>query len=210
MKKTVITLVSLFMVLVNSVCAQEKQSFREWAQTPPMGWNSWDCYGPTVTEKETRANADFMAENLKQHGWEYVVVDIRWFIANDKAGGYNESNPVYVIDNYGRYQPAENRFPSSSNGKGFKALADYVHGKGLKFGIHIMRGIPKVAVMRHLPIKGTNGITADQIYSEEGRCKWLKHRNTTTPSSKCMQSGEWISSRLTTCLHLTTISLKST
>ena len=54
------------MVLVNSVCAQEKQSFREWAQTPPMGWNSWDCYGPTVTEKETKANADFMAENLKQ------------------------------------------------------------------------------------------------------------------------------------------------
>ena len=94
MKKTVITLVRLFMVLVNSVCAQEKQSFREWAQTPPMGWNSWDCYGPTVTEKETRANADFMAENLKQHGWEYVVVDIRWFIANDKAGGYNESNQV--------------------------------------------------------------------------------------------------------------------
>lgn len=183
MKKTVITLVSLFMVLVNSVCAQEKQSFRKWAQTPPMGWNSWDCYGPTVTEKETRANADFMAENLKQHGWEYVVVDIRWFIANDKAGGYNESNPVYVIDNYGRYQPAENRFPSSSNGKGFKALADYVHGKGLKFGIHIMRGIPKVAVMRHLPIKGTNGITADQIYSEEGRCKWLKD-NYTVDASK--------------------------
>lgn len=183
MKKTFITLVSLFMVLVNSVCAQEKQSFREWAQTPPMGWNSWDCYGPTVTEKETKANADFMAENLKQYGWEYVVVDIRWFIANDKAGGYNESNPVYVIDNYGRYQPAENRFPSSSNGRGFKALADYVHGKGLKFGIHIMRGIPKVAVMRHLPIKGTNGITADQIYSEEGRCKWLKD-NYTVDASK--------------------------
>nr|WP_297660595.1 hypothetical protein [uncultured Prevotella sp.] len=41
-----------------------------------------------------------MAKNLKQYGWEYVVVDIRWFIANDKARGYNESNPVYVIGNY--------------------------------------------------------------------------------------------------------------
>ena len=183
MKKIIISVLGLFMVLVNNVCAQEKQNFREWAQTPPMGWNSWDCYGPTVTEKETKANADFMAKNLKQYGWEYVVVDIRWFIANDKAGGYNESNPVYVIDNYGRYQPAENRFPSSVNGKGFKALADYVHSKGLKFGIHIMRGIPKVAVMRHLPVKGTNGITADQIYSEEGRCKWLKD-NYTVDASK--------------------------
>ncbi len=176
-KRTIIIAISLMVALVN-VCAQGKNNFREWAQTPPMGWNSWDCYGPTVTEKEVKANADFMATNLKEFGWEYVVVDIRWFVANDKAGGYNESNPVYVIDNYGRYQPAENRFPSSVNGKGFKALADYVHSKGLKFGIHIMRGIPKVAVLRHLPVKGTNGITADQIYSEQGRCKWLKDNYT--------------------------------
>ncbi len=174
MKKNIIIILGLFMTLAN-VCAQD---FRDWAQTPPMGWNSWDCYGPTVTEAETKANADFMAAKLKQHGWEYVVVDIRWFVANDKAGGYNVADPVYVIDNYGRYQPAENRFPSATNGQGFKALADYIHSKGLKFGIHIMRGIPKVAVIRHLPIKGTNGITADQIYSEEGRCQWLKDNYT--------------------------------
>ena len=147
--------------------------FKKWAQTPPTGWNSWDCYGPTVEEHEVKANADYMAKYLKKYGWEYIVVDIRWFVENDKAGGYNQTDPRYVIDAYGRYQPAVNRFPSARDGQGFKALADYIHGKGLKFGIHIMRGIPKIAVDRKLPIKGTNGITADQVFSPEGRCEWL-------------------------------------
>ncbi len=147
--------------------------FKTWAQSPPMGWNSWDCYGPTVEEHEVKANTDYMAEKLKDYGWEYVVVDIRWFVENDKAGGYNQTDPHYVIDEYGRYQPAVNRFPSARDGKGFKELADYVHRKGLKFGIHIMRGIPKLAVENKLPVKGTNGITADMIYSTELQCPWL-------------------------------------
>lgn len=152
--------------------------FKEWALTPPMGWNSWDCYGPTVQEHEVKANADYMAEKLKEYGWEYVVVDIRWYVENDKAGGYNQTDPIYVIDEYGRYQPAVNRFPSAADGNGFKELADYIHDKGLKFGIHIMRGIPKVAVEKKLPIKGTNGITADQIYSTDLQCKWLRDNYT--------------------------------
>ena len=76
-----------------------------------MGWNSWDCYGPTVTETEVKANADYMSANLKQHGWEYIVVDIRWFVENDKAGGYNEKDPIYTMDEYGRFLPAVKRFP---------------------------------------------------------------------------------------------------
>lgn len=155
-----------------------KGEFKEWAKTPPMGWNSWDCYGPTVKEDEVKANADYMAEKLKKYGWEYVVVDIRWFVENDKAGGYNQTDPRYVLDEYGRYQPAVNRFPSAAEGKGFKPLADYVHSKGLKFGIHIMRGIPKEAVAKKLPIKGTDGITADQIYSTDLQCKWLRDNYT--------------------------------
>lgn len=155
-----------------------KGEFKEWAKTPPMGWNSWDCYGPTVMENEVKANADYMAEKLKKYGWEYVVVDIRWFVENDKAGGYNQTDPCYVLDEYGRYQPAVNRFPSAAGGKGFKPLADYVHSKGLKFGIHIMRGIPKEAVAKKLPIKGTDGITADQIYSTKLQCKWLRDNYT--------------------------------
>lgn len=157
--------------------------FKTWAQTPPMGWNSWDCYGPTVMENEVKANADYMAQYLKPFGWEYVVVDIRWYVENDKAGGYNQTDPRYVIDEYGRYLPAVNRFPSAANGKGFKALADYVHGKGLKFGIHMMRGIPKVAVERKLPVRGTSGITADQLYSTELQCPWL-HDNYTIVADK--------------------------
>lgn len=156
----------------------EKGEFKQWAQTPPMGWNSWDCYGPTVREDEVKANADYMAENLKDFGWEYIVVDIRWFVENTKSHGYNQKDPRYVIDGYGRYLPAINRFPSAADGNGFKSLADYIHGKGLKFGIHIMRGIPKTAVENKLPIKGTDGITADQIYTKENQCRWLRDNYT--------------------------------
>ena len=180
MKEKLLSSICLLLAVTNLFAQSD---FRQWASTPPMGWNSWDCYGPTVTEKEVKANADYMAEHLSKFGWKYVVVDIRWYIANDKAGGYNEKNAIYVMDNYGRYQPAENRFPSSSGGKGFKALADYVHAKGLKFGIHIMRGIPRQAVARHTPVFGASGITADQISNEKHLCSWL-HDNYTVDASK--------------------------
>ena len=101
----------------------KNEEFKQWAQTPPMGWNSWDCYGSTVEEHEVKVNADYMVKNLKKFGWEYIVVDIRWFVENDKAGGYNQTDPRYVIDQYGRYQPALNRFPSAKDGQGFKPLA---------------------------------------------------------------------------------------
>ncbi len=148
------------------------QNFNDIALTPPMGWNSWDCFGSTVTEQEVKANADYMAAHLKEYGWEYVVVDIRWYIENDKAHGYNEKDPIIVMDDYGRLMPANNRFPSSSDGKGFKPLADYIHSKGLKFGIHIMRGIPKLAVERNTPILGSDA-TAKDIYNTEKLCSWL-------------------------------------
>ena len=177
---------SLFILTISLAACVQKQNrqhfqkgeFKNWAQTPPMGWNSWDCYGPTVEENEVKANADYMAEKLLKFGWQYIVVDIRWFVENDKAGGYNQTDPRYVIDEYGRYQPAVNRFPSAKDGKGFKEMADYIHGKGLKFGIHIMRGIPKVAVEKKLPILGADGITADQIYSTDLQCPWLRDNYT--------------------------------
>ena len=150
----------------------EKQ-FWFWAKTPPMGWNSWDCYGPTVTEQEVKANADYMAEHLKQYGWEYIVVDIRWFVENTKAHGYNQRDPKYVMDEFGRFLPAENRFPSAVEGKGFKPLADYMHDKGLKFGIHIMRGIPVLAVKTNTRIYNSSARAAD-IYSPRMQCRWLR------------------------------------
>ena len=162
----------------NPVLAQKQ--FHDWAPTPPMGWNSWDCFGPTVTEAEVKANTDYMAKNLKAFGWEYIIVDIRWYVGNDKAHGYNETNPDYVLDQYGRFQPAVNRFPSAAGAKGFKPLADYIHGKGLKFGIHIMRGIPVEAVKRNLPILDTKA-TAKDIYNTDGQCKWLHDMYTVVP-----------------------------
>ncbi len=170
-KKTAILLL-LVTCLLSKVYSQ-KTDFHQWAATPPMGWNSWDCFGPTVIESEVKANADYMAKNLKKYGWEYVIVDIRWYVGNDKAHGYNETNPDYVLDEYGRFQPAVNRFPSAAGGKGFKPLADYIHKQGLKFGIHIMRGVPVEAVKRNLPIMGSKA-TAKDIYSTELQCKWLK------------------------------------
>jgi alpha-galactosidase len=140
------------------------------APSPPMGWNSWDSYGPTVREEEVKANADYMAEHLAKFGWQYVIVDIEWYQPNSKSHGYIPGAPV-TMDEYGRFVPSSNRFPSAANGVGFKALADYVHSKGLKFGFHIMRGIPREAVEKNLPIKGTTLHAAD-IADKINICRW--------------------------------------
>ena len=140
------------------------------APTPPMGWNSWDAYGTTVTEAEVRANADAMASGLKQYGWQYIVIDIQWYEPNAAAHGYRP-NAQLAVDGNGRLIPAANRFPSSANGLGFKPLADYVHGKGLKFGIHILRGIPRQAIAQNLPVAGSTVHAAD-IADKQSLCKW--------------------------------------
>ncbi|HZL11292.1 MAG TPA: NPCBM/NEW2 domain-containing protein [Prolixibacteraceae bacterium] len=168
-----IILTGIYSVTAQSKIHPDSLAFQKWAQTPPMGWNSWDCYGPTVTENEVKANADYMAKYLKSSGWEYIIVDIRWYVENDKAHGYNEKDAIYVMDEYGRLQPSTLKFPSAANGKGFKALADYIHSKGLKFGIHIMRGIPVEAVKKNTAILGSNA-KAQDIYSKEGQCPWLR------------------------------------
>ncbi len=138
--------------------------------TPPMGWNSWDCYGASVTEEEVKRNADYMAKNLKPFGWEYIVVDIQWYEPEARNSAYNSFFPL-EMDECSRLVPAANRFPSSKDGKGFKPLADYVHGLGLKFGIHIMRGIPRQAVHSDTPIRGT-GTRARKIAHANSICPW--------------------------------------
>ena len=158
--------------------------FHSWAKTPAMGWNSWDCYGPTVNEDEVKANADYMAAHLKKFGWEYIVIDIRWYVDNEKSHGYNEKDPAFVMDKYGRFLPSTVRFPSAANGAGFKPIADYLHSKGLKFGIHIMRGIPMEAVKRNTPVLGSSAKAAD-IYNSDLLCKWLKDMYTVD----CTKSG---------------------
>ena len=137
-------------------------------KTAPMGWNSWDCYGAAVNEETVRKNAEFMAKHLKQYGWEYITVDIQWSAPNAKNHDYDPFTEL-CMDEYSRLIPAENRFPSSAGGKGFAPLAEYVHSLGLKFGIHIMRGIPRQAVHRNTAIKGSDK-TARQIAKTSSIC----------------------------------------
>lgn len=146
----------------------------DFAPVPPMGWNSYDYYNTEVNEEQVRSNADYMAAHLKEFGWEYVVVDIEWYAPD--AG--KESN-IYqyipfgklVMDEYSRLIPDPVRFPSSQGGKGFGPLADYIHSLGLKFGIHIMRGIPRAAAHEHRGLLGTD-LTADRLADPSSICLW--------------------------------------
>lgn len=140
------------------------------AITPPMGWNSWDCYGAAVTEEQLLKNAEYMARNLKRYGWQYVVCDIQWYEPNAVNNDYNNFTEL-CMDSYSRLIPAPNRFPSSANGKGFAPIAEKIHSMGLKFGIHIMRGIPRQAVHRNTPILGSNK-TARDIAHHFSVCSW--------------------------------------
>ncbi len=144
------------------------------ALTPPMGWNSYDYYDTTVTEDQIKANAKVMSERLKQYGWEYIVVDIEWYAYN---AGSERDRFQYIpfgrveIDEYSRLLPCPERFPSSEGGLGFKPLADYIHSLGLKFGIHIMRGIPRIAAHNHMRVKGTDAM-AGEIADPYSICHW--------------------------------------
>jgi alpha-galactosidase len=137
-------------------------------QTPPMGWNSWDSYGLSVTEAEFKANASWMAQHLKRYGWQYAVVDEGWYLKNPEA---KPSAFQFTLSGDGRYLPAVNRFPSSANGAGFKPLADSIHALGLKFGIHIIRGIPKQAAAKNVKIAESQ-FTAGEASDRNDTCPW--------------------------------------
>jgi len=107
---------------------------------------------------------------LKQYGWQYIVVDIQWYEPNAQAHGYRAGAKL-TMDDYGRLIPASNRFPSTSDGRGFSDLANYVHSKGLKFGIHILRGIPRQAVEQNVAILGSTVHAAD-IADKSSVCLW--------------------------------------
>ena len=157
-------------VVCSAAAAQAPYVPAQIAVRPPMGWNSYDAYGTTITEPQFRANIRWMSRHLARYGWRYAVIDAEWFVRNPTANG-NSPASVLVLDRYGRYIPAPNRFPSAKGGAGFKPLADYVHSLGLKFGIHILRGIPREAVARNLPIEGTP-YTAAQAADVHSSCVW--------------------------------------
>jgi len=178
MKRINLAIISLILVLsaCNSPVKQTNQkptvNFDSLAMTPPMGWNSWDCLGLDANEDQIKAVADYMAENLKQYGWKYVVIDAGWYHPKELITANSHlRNPVQNIDQYGRLIPDTLKYPSAKGGVGFKALADYIHGKGLKFGIHVMRGVPWNAVAYSSRIKGSSYFATD-IADLADTCKW--------------------------------------
>jgi hypothetical protein len=168
--ETLVLAAVLAVSLFSTAKAAAPPEFWKWAERPPMGWNSWDCFATTVTEAQTKAQTDYLAANLKSHGWEYIVVDIQWYEPNANSFNYRK-DAALVVDEFGRLWPATNRFPSAAGGIGFKALSDYVHGKGLKFGIHLMRGIPRQAVRENTFVKGTS-VRARDVANTNSVCDW--------------------------------------
>jgi alpha-galactosidase len=137
------------------------------AATPPMGWNSWDAYGLTINEKDFRANAQVLA-SLKSSGWIYAVIDEGWYLKDPFA----KPDPHgYWWDSRGRLIPDPARYPSARNGAGFRPVADWLHAQGLKFGIHIIRGIPKGVVRQNLPI-ANSGFRASDAADTNDTCPW--------------------------------------
>jgi hypothetical protein len=167
--------VCLALPVVAGAAAASGPSFWNWAATPPMGWNSYDAWGSSVTESETLANARYMQEHLLAHGWKYIVIDARWYDAvspdDDRNFTRERTGAQLFADQSGRLLPATNRFPSAADGKGFKPLADQIHAMGLKFGFHMMRGIPRQAVNARTPIAG-GGFTGADAGNTRSTCGW--------------------------------------
>jgi hypothetical protein len=162
----------LALLAVAIPCSFARSSAREdmsvMVQTPPMGWNSWDSWGLTINEQQFRDSVTWFHNNLQRFSWQYVVVDEGWFAEHpENRVGHMD----YTMSDEGLYIPAVNRFPSAAGGKGFRPLADWVHAQGLKFGIHIVRGIPREAVSRNLRIAGSHFAAADAANTSD-TCEW--------------------------------------
>ncbi|PON40445.1 Glycoside hydrolase [Parasponia andersonii] len=156
----------------------------EHASLPPRGWNSYDSFCWTISEEEFLKSAEIISKQLLPHGYEYVVVDYLWY-RRKVPGAYTDSLGFDVIDEWGRMIPDPGRWPSSKGGKGFTEVANKVHSLGLKFGIHVMRGISTQAVNANTPVLDT---TTGGAYEESGRkwtakdigikeraCAWMTH-----------------------------------
>jgi hypothetical protein len=136
-----------------------------------MGWNSWDSFGAGIWQDDVMANADYMEKNLKRHGWDLVTIDIQWYEPLAHTDRYRDGAAL-TTDAHGRLLPAPNRFPLTKDSHGFKPIADAIHAKGLKLGVHLMRGIPRQCVDKeNTPVLGTAYHAAD-IADKQNVCFW--------------------------------------
>lgn len=133
-----------------------------------MGWNSWDSYGFTIDEADFRANTQVLA-SLKQYGWQYSVIDEGWYMQNPL--GKDTAEQKYLFDGNGLLLPDPKRYPSAAGNESFNPLSDWIHAQGLKFGIHILRGIPKEVVEKNLPIAASTFHAMDAA-DKEATCPW--------------------------------------
>ena len=167
-----VLVVSIFVAISFSAISQ-KTSIKL-AQTPPMGWNSFDSYGVYLHEKAAFENLEAMAKRLKPHGYEYFVIDAGWFGEFELQPGTlfpaEKHARKMKYNEFGLLQPSTTYFPN-----GFKKLIDRTHELGLKFGLHLMRGIPRSVVKANLPIKGTKYFAQD-IADTTSICTW-NHQN---------------------------------
>ena len=175
----------LLMGLAATVALGQARNRNPIARTPPMGWNSWDSYGRTLDEQNIKANARWMADQLKRFGWEYVVVDEGWYLGQLQKNDDRQAR--FQMDGFGRYVPEPNRFPSAGTDLTFKPLADYLHSLGLKFGLHIIRGIPREAVARNLPIAGST-FHAKEAANTTDVCPWNAYNFGLNPTQPAAQA----------------------
>jgi len=149
-------------------CEKQKFSKSDIAITPPLGYNSFDSYLVFLSEDKANAIIDVMAEKYKPFGYEYFVIDAGWYdnVELYEGTNYPKKRLGLTIDGYGLPEPSKEYFPG-----GIKAIADHAHEKGLKFGVWIIRGIPKLAVEKNLPIKGTR-YRARDIADTTNICVW--------------------------------------
>ncbi|WP_431924983.1 alpha-galactosidase [Micromonospora wenchangensis] len=192
-RRVAVLLATALLLVTGLVGGTVPQPAQAWdngvADTPPMGWNSYDSFNWSVTEADVRANADYMGANLRQYGWQYIVVDWAWYFPGQHNGSPNQDanlRPRLRMDANGRLLPDTTRFPSAAGDNGFKPLADHVHAQGLKFGVHLMRGIPRQAVADNVPILGTS-CRADQIDAGNSAA-WLNLMWGLDMSNPCAQA----------------------
>ncbi len=137
---------------------------------PLLGWNSYDCYGSHINEKLTHENLDAFIEKLKPYGYEYFVLDAGWFrhyvLKQGEIWPTDGDKAHLNIDEYGRFIPSGVLFPG-----GLQSIIEKAHKHGIKFGLHMMRGIPREAVEKDLPVKGTN-YSAKDIANVNDTCNW--------------------------------------
>jgi hypothetical protein len=159
--------VILFLLISFFVKGQEEFNI---AQKPLLGWNSFDSYAVYLHEKAAYENLEAFVSKLKPHGYEYFVIDAGWFGEFELVPGTlfpAEKHAKKVsIDEFGRLEPSKTYFPN-----GIKPIVEKAHQQGVKFGIHLMRGIPRIAVEHNTPVLGTKYFARD-IADTTSICLW--------------------------------------